>query len=235
MEFVLVRAGSFHMGSPDGEPQREPQERLHEVTITSDFYLGRFEVTQEQWSRVMGDNPSRYQECGQDCPVETVNRLRVEDFLSRLSTETGERLRLPTEAEWEYACRAGSDSAFGVGDAISSELANFDGRTPYPEAESGPYRASPTPVGSFPANDWGLHDMNGNVWEWVADEHCPYPETSVVDPFGSCGVELVVIRGGSWHYGPDSARCGLRYTHRPIDDGPSLGFRVVREEPWEGR
>ncbi len=235
MEFVLVRAGSFQMGSPLEESQREPQELPHRVTITRDFYLGRYEVTQGEWRRVMIDNPSRFPECGEDCPVETVSRLRVEEFLSRLAAATGERLRLPTEAEWEYSCRAGTDTAFGLGDAISSELANFDGRTPYPGATLGPFAAATTRVGSFPANPWGLHDMNGNVWEWSADQHCPYPEAPVEDPVGACGADLVVIRGGSWYYGPDSARCGLRYTHRPVDDGPSLGFRVVREIPPEGR
>ncbi len=181
----------------------------------------------------MGDNPSRYQECGLDCPVETVDYVRIREFLSQLGA-SGERFRLPTEAEWEYACRAGRRTAFGQGPAISSELANFDGRDPHPGAEPGPYRAAPTPVGSFPPNDWGLYDMSGNVWEWCEDEHCPYPDAPVVDPLGSCGAVLRVIRGGSWYYGPDSARCGLRYTHRPVDDGPSLGFRVVREVPRSG-
>ena len=146
----------------------------------------------------------------------------------------GPGFRLPTEAEWEYACRAGRRTAFGTGAAISSELANFDGREPHPGAEPGPYLGRPAPVGSYPPNDWGLYDMNGNVWEWCEDEHCPYPEAPVTDPVGSCGAVLRVIRGGSWYFGPDSARCALRYTHRPVDDGPSLGFRVVREvEPPE--
>ncbi len=235
MEFVLVPAGSFEMGSPAAEPGREEQERLHSVTLSSPFFLGRYEVTQEQWSAVMGDNPSRYLECGGDCPVETVNRVRIEEFLERLSSSSGERLRLPTEAEWEYACRAGNQTAFGIGDAISSASANFDGRTPHPGAPSGPFVASTTPVGMYAPNAWGLYDMNGNVWEWCADEHCPYSEDPAVDPVNECGAELVVIRGGSWYYGADSARCGLRYTHRTVDDGPSLGFRVVREIPQEGR
>jgi len=93
----------------------------------------------------------------------------------------------------------------------------------------GEYRQTPTPVGHFVPNAWGLHDLHGNVWEWVEDEHCPYPEGPSTDPVGQCGAERRVIRGGSWYFNADSARCALRYTHRPQDRGPSLGFRLVRE------
>jgi len=234
MHFVWVPAGSFRMGSPESEPMREAQETQHEVTLDAGFYLGQFEVTQAEWQAVLGENPSLYGECGVNCPVETVSLDRIEVFIDELERMTGERFRLPTEAEWEYACRAGSTSAFGLGEAISSELANFDGGDPYPGAEPGPYLSAPSPVGTFPANAWGLHDMNGNVWEWTADEHCEYPEGPVRDPLARCGRELRVIRGGSWYYGPDSARCALRYTHRPQDDGPSLGLRLVRETAAAG-
>jgi formylglycine-generating enzyme required for sulfatase activity len=229
MEFVLLEPGSFTMGSPLDEPMREAQEVEHEVQLTRPFYLGRFEVTQGEWQAVMGENPSRYLECGPECPVETVNYHDVQAFIAALSELSGESYRLPTEAEWEYACRAGGSTVFGLGDAISSTEANFDGREPYPGAEEGRFHGGTTPAGTFPANKWGLHDLNGNVWEWVEDEHCPYPDEAVVDPLGRCDSELLVIRGGSWYYGPDSARCALRYTHRPVDDGPSLGFRLVRE------
>jgi formylglycine-generating enzyme required for sulfatase activity len=229
MELVLIEPGRFTMGSPEDEPMRESQEVQHEVELTTPFYLGRYEVTQGEWQAVMGDNPSRYNECGADCPVETINYHDVQAFIAALAELSGERFRLPTEAEWEYACRAGNPSTFGVGDSISSSQANFDGRSPYPGADAGPFHSATTPAGSYPPNDWGLFDMNGNVWEWVEDEHCPYPDGPVTDPLATCGAELLVIRGGSWYYGPDSARCALRYTHRPVDDGPSLGFRLVRE------
>ena len=229
MVFVRIKPGSFDMGAPADEPYREAQEVLHRVTLTQFFYIGRFEVTQRQWETVMGENPSQFQNCGSDCPVENVNFFEVAKFVTALEKLSGEKFRLPTEAEWEYACRAGGGSVFGIGERISSAMANFDGSDPFPGADSGPNRARPTPVGSFDGNAWGLHDMNGNVWEWTQDDHCPYSEYPVVDPLARCGTELRVIRGGSWHYGPDSARCGLRYTHRPVDDGPSLGFRLV----WE--
>jgi formylglycine-generating enzyme required for sulfatase activity len=229
MEFIRIEPGSFDMGSPADEPGREDQEVFHRVTLTRSYYMGRFEVTQRQWTAVMGGNPSQFQDCGLDCPVESVSYFEVELFASRFEQLSGERFRLPTEAEWEYACRAGGQSVFGIGEQVSSAAANFDGRDPFPGAVSGPYRASPTPVGSFPGNAWGLNDMNGNVWEWTQDDHCPYSELPVTDPVARCGADLRVIRGGSWYFGPDSARCALRYTHRPVDDGPSLGLRLI----WE--
>ena len=229
MEFVRIEPGSFEMGSPVDEPYREDQEVLHRVTLTRFFYMGRFEVTQGVWETVMGENPSQFRDCGSDCPVENVNLFDIEKFVAALEGLSGEKFRLPTEAEWEYACRAGGRSVFGIGERVSSARANFDGRDPFPGAEPGPYRTRPTPVGSFAENAWGLHDMNGNVWEWTQDDHCPNPEYPVVDPLARCGAEFRVIRGGSWYFGPDSARCALRYIHRPVDDGPSLGFRLV----WE--
>ena len=229
MEFVRIEPGSFWMGSPEDEFGREPQEVLHRVTLTRPFYIGRYEVTQEEWLRVMGRSPSHFDECGPRCPVDTISYLDIEVFIERLVRQGGERLRLPTEAEWEYACRAGSEDPFLTGVTLTTDDANFDGNPPYPGAPAGVNRGEPTPVGSFAANAWGLHDMHGNTWEWVSDEHCAY-SGDVTDPEGVCGGPLKVIRGGSFHYGPDSARCGLRYTHRPQDDGFSLGFRLARDE-----
>jgi len=231
MEFVLLDAGSFTMGSPSTEPMREEQEVLHRVTLTRAFWVGRYEVTQAQWRRVMGSSPGYFTECGQDCPVEDISGYEVLEFLDRLSELEGQSFRLPTEAEWEYACRAGTAGPFSTGDGITTDQANFDGRYPYPWSEKGwgEFRRSPTPVGSFAANPWGLHDLHGNVWEWTADPHCPYPDGPASDPHGTCDNEILVIRGGSWIFGADSMRCALRYTHHPRDRGPSLGLRVVRE------
>jgi len=229
MVFVEVPAGSFEMGSPEGEPLREPGERRHRVELTRPYWIGRTEVTQAQWVEVMGSNPSRFQEGG-DAPVESVNWYEVREFLARLEARApGNRFRLPTEAEWERACRAGSATAFAWGDVLEPDRANFDGADASPLAPRGPVRGRPSPVASFPPNAWGLYDFHGNLWEWCADEPCPYPERGEVDPVRACGSDLKVIRGGSWHFGADSARCALRYTHRPVDRGPSLGFRVVRE------
>jgi sulfatase modifying factor 1 len=225
IELVFLPAGSFLMGSPAEEAGREGQEVLHLVEITRPFYLGRFEVTQKQWQTVMGTQPSHFSACGEDCPVEGVSYSEIQDFLAKLSASSGELFRLPTEAEWEFACRAGTSSPYSSGEKLTLAAANFDARL----EDEGTFRGAPTPVGTFAPNPWGLYDMHGNVWEWCADWHCPYAEENIQDPIGHCDSGLRVIRGGSWYYGSDSARCGLRYTHPPHLSGPSLGFRVVRQ------
>lgn len=228
MQLVRIEAGEFVMGSPASEPMREEQERLHRVHLTHPFELGRYEVTQEQWHRVMGTAPSAHAGCGR-CPVENVSFFEVEEFLRRLDALSPlDGFRLPTEAEWERTCRAGTKTPFATGRTLNTGEANVNGRWPYPGSPRGVYRGTTTPVGTFAPNGWGLFDMHGNVWEWVSDRHCPYPEGPVRDPVGRCDSGLQVIRGGSWAFGADSARCALRYTHRPQDRGPSLGFRVAR-------
>ena len=229
MEMVLIESGAFQMGSPSDEVGHESWEALHEVRLSRSFYIGRYEVTQGQWWRVLGENPSRFRDCGDDCPVEQVDWFDAQRFIGRLNELTGESFRLPTEAEWEYACRAGTDTPFATGENLTTDQANYDGRYPYPGFAEGVYRERPMPVGSFEANAWGLHDFHGNVWEWCQDWMCDYPEGPVIDPLGECESELRVIRGGSWYFNADSARCGVRYTHAPGDLGPSLGLRLVRE------
>ena len=228
MEFVLIRPGTFQMGTPPEEAQREAQEVPHAVRLTKAFYMGRHEVTQAQWMKVMGTNPSHFQSCGPACPVEQVTFFDVEEFIRRLNAASGPGFRLPTEAEWEYACRAGSSEPFGRTASLSSRDSNINGNYPY-NAPQGTFRQSPTTVGTFPSNAWGLFDMSGNVWEWVQDRHCPYGQGPVTDPIGQCESPHRVIRGGSWLFDGASARCGLRYTHRPQDKGYSLGVRLVRD------
>lgn len=223
MEFVTIPAGSFLMGSPKTEKNREAQEVQHEVTLTRDFSLGVYEVTQGQWRRVMGANPSHFADRGDDFPVESVNFLEIAEFIRRMNAGSTSRVfRLPTEAEWEYACRAGTATAFATGDALLPSQANF-------LAAPGGAERGTTRVGSFAPNAWGLHDMHGNVWEWTADDYCPYPEGPVSDRTPRCDSGLKVIRGGSWYFGADSARCALRYTHPPKERGFSLGFRLAAD------
>jgi formylglycine-generating enzyme required for sulfatase activity len=206
MKFVHIPAGTFTMGSPLTEPSRQKDETPHRVTITRAFYMSATEVTQRQWQTVMGSNPSHFR--NPDAPVERVTWNEIREFLRRIDA------RLPTEAEWEYACRAGTTTAYSTGATLRD--ANYDGQ-------------STMPVASFAPNAWGLYDMHGNVWEWCADEHCPYPDGDARDPFNRCGSPYKVIRGGSWHFGADSARSALRYTHEPHLRGFSIGFRVVRD------
>jgi formylglycine-generating enzyme required for sulfatase activity len=231
MEFVLVPAGEFIMGLNRGPSDVRPAPS-HRVRLSQPFYLGRFEVTQSQWSQVMGANPSQLLECGPDCPVESVSWNDVTLFLERLSALTpGERFRLPTEAEWEYACRSGTEYRHGSADTLSPESANYDSRIPFAGAQDTVFLGSTTPVGSYPPNRFGLHDMLGNVWEWTADEYCPYGDSPSVDPAGHCGTDTIPIRGGSWYFSANAARCGRRFTHAREDSGFSLGFRIVREPP----
>jgi formylglycine-generating enzyme required for sulfatase activity len=229
MPFVRIEAGPFVMGTPPSEPQREAQEVQHRVTIAKPFYLAIHEVTQAEWTRVMGVNPSHFQKCGGSCPVENVSYLDVIEFVRALDARSAWKgFRLPTEAEWEYACRAGGTKAFGASDVLTTSDANFDGDFPYAGASKGPKRASPLPVGSFHPNAWGVFDMSGNVWEWTSDDYARYPGAVAPDnPAFAAGRK--VIRGGSWLFGADSARCGLRYTHRPQDRGPSLGVRLAHD------
>jgi formylglycine-generating enzyme required for sulfatase activity len=231
MQFEHIPAGTFVMGSPLTEVGHREDERPHTVTLSRPFYLGTFEVTQRQWVAIMGTNPSHFKDGGLDLPVESINWYEAQRFLQRLSQRGGKHFRLPTEAEWEYACRAGTRTAYAVGDTLSTTDANYDGRYPLPAQAPGVYRASPVKVGSLRANQWRLYDMHGNVWEWCEDDYCAYASGPLTDPIGVCKSGRKVIRGGSWYFNADSERSALRYTHRPQDRGFSLGFRVVMDVP----
>lgn len=208
MHFVAIPAGTFTMGS-----SQRADERPHRVMLSA-FAISDTEVTQEQWRVVMGTAPSHFR--GANLPVESVTWNEVQEFLRRLNAMDRGTYRLPTEAEWEYACRAGTTTEYAFGDLLTTQQASFDAR-------------HPLPVKSFVPNAWGLYAMHGNVWEWCADEYCPYPEGPVTNPVQRCGSKFKVIRGGSWYFGADSARSALRYTHEPHLRGFSIGFRVVRE------
>lgn len=225
--FVHISPATFQVGTPATEAGREAQEVRHEVRLTRPYYLAKHEVTQAVWVEIMGANPSQFNDCP-TCPVERVSLTDVEAFLARLNARSGSGFRLPTEAEWEVACRCRGSAPFGQASSLGSLDANIDGNYPY-DAPKGPARGRTTPAGSFPPNRWGLFDMSGNVWEWTSDWHCLYPEGTVTDPAGTCSSEYRVIRGGSWKFDGNSARCGLRYTHRPQDSGYSLGFRLAKD------
>jgi formylglycine-generating enzyme required for sulfatase activity len=204
----------------------------HEIRLRRGFYLAVYEVTQRQYQRVMGNNPSHNQE-SPDHPVEEVTADEACAFCKTLSevaeeTQAGRVYRLPTEAEWEYACRAGTTTAFHGGDSLSSKQANFNGQRPFGEAEKGQNIGRTVKVGSYPANAWGLHDMHGNLWEWCLDGPRAYTSGPVADPQGpeDAGSPRV-LRGGSYLDDASSCRCAFRNRREPSIRGSNVGFRVV--------
>lgn len=226
MGFVYLPPGRFRMGSPENEPGRREDETPHEVRLTRGFWIGSREVSQGEWDLVMGpgephpDKPSPFRAGDPRCPVLSVSYFDIQRFLARLAARSpGSRFRLPTEAEWEYACRAGTDSAFASGRALGAAQADI-------EAPGAPGR--PLPAGSYAPNAWGLFDMHGNAWEWTSDWYGPYAPGPATDPQGPASGTLKVIRGGSWAFDAANARSASRYTHPPQEWGYSLGFRVVR-------
>lgn len=245
MKLVHIPAGTFMMGSPRSEPERTPNEVLHEVTITRPFYMGVYEVTQAQYTEVMRnteDFRNRAVFGGPGRPMENVEWQKATEFCKLLSarpaeSRTGRRYRLPTEAEWEYACRAGNKTAFHTGDSLSSRQANFNGKYPYADAEAGPYLRRTAPVGSYEPNAFGLDDMHGNVAEWCADfydpdyyENCP-GEDPLGPPFGvvpsGFGGFHMVVRGGCWVDEARGCRSAYRFRAMPATQYRTIGFRVV--------
>ncbi len=221
MSFAWVPPGSFLMGSPLEEPERRDDETYHAVTIGRGFWLGAHPVTQAQWREILGDNPSRFG--GDDRPVECVSWDDCRRFCERLAERDGKAYRLPTEAEWEYACRAGSAAAFHFGAGLSSGEANFDGRA---ARDGGAFRAETTAAGALRRNAWGLCDMHGNVWEWCADWYGEYPWTHTTDPAGPASGEARVLRGGSWFSPPWYCRSACRYWAEPALRSGHVGCRV---------
>ena len=217
------------MGSPSNEPERVDNERQHRVTISKPFYLQTTEVTQGQWREVMGNNPSYFKNCGDDCPVEQVSWNDVREFIRKLNQREGaNKYRLPTEAEWEYACRAGTDTPFYFGDCLSTDQANYNGNYPMPGCAKGEYRKTPVPVGSFSPNAWGLYDMHGNVWEWCQDWYGNYPSGHVTDQTGPSSGSARVGRGGSFSSRAGYCRSANRGILPPGRGGLLLGFRLAR-------
>ena len=237
---VSIPGGTFMMGSAEDEPDRQENEIQHEVSVPP-FFLGRYPITQAQW-RVVADlpqvnrelkaEPSRFK--GENLPVEQVSWYEAVEFCDRLAAQTGHPYRLPSEAEWEYACRAGTTTPFHFGRTLTTEVANYYGESTYADGPKGEYRETTTPVDHFEiANAFGLSDMHGNVWEWCQDHYDSYDKTPID---GSVWVTSDdekgrVLRGGSWGFNPRYCRSAYRSYLTPDFRGDSFGFRVSCSAP----
>jgi formylglycine-generating enzyme required for sulfatase activity len=227
MNFVYIAPGTFTMGSPTDEPGRDNDETQHQVTLTKGYYMQTTEVTQGQWEAVMGSNPSYFKSCGSDCPVEKVSWDDAQSFITQLNQLGEGTYMLPTEAQWEYAARAGSTTAFANGaitetgggydpnlDAMGWYTYNADSKT-HPVAQKAP-------------NAWGIYDMHGNVWDWCQDRYSSYTSGSVTDPAGpSSGWPIRLIRGGGWNSYAKDCRLAVRYNDPSEYSRDSVGFRLV--------
>jgi formylglycine-generating enzyme required for sulfatase activity len=225
MKFVWIKPGSFMMGSPKDEKERIANETQHKVTLTKGFYMGVYTVTQEQWQEVMGKNPSHFKG-EKNLPVESVSWNDCQDFIKKLREKDKKAYRLLSESEWEYSCRAGTTTPFHFGTTISTDQANYYGEYTYGIGKKGVFRGKTTPVGTFPANTWGLHDMHGNLWQWCEDWYGEYPQRDVVDPQGPEKGKIRVLRGGSWLRYPGHCRSAFRYGYGPGSRNYDCGVRV---------
>jgi len=234
LDMVAIRGGTFVMGSPPSEAGHSANEGpQHEVAVPS-FAISRYLVTQAQYVALVGHNPSQSQV--DNNPVECVNWFDARAFCQRLSDLTGRHYRLPREAEWEYACRAGTATAFAYGPTLTDQLANVYAEIPYAAAAPGRHRDGPTTAGMYPANAFGLHDMHGNLFEWCEDLlHTDYADAppDAVPWTGGAGVwpDYYVLRGASWVSPPYRARSAVRCGSVPIYKSIAIGFRVVCPSP----
>ncbi|MCP5160745.1 MAG: SUMF1/EgtB/PvdO family nonheme iron enzyme [Hahellaceae bacterium] len=225
LEFVTIPAGSFMMGSDDGDNDEKP---VRKVQVPS-FKLMKYEVTQGQWQAVMGSNPSYFSSCGQNCPVENVSWNNVQQFIHKLNQQTGLTFRLPSEAEWEYAARAGTTTAFSFGDQITTEQANFKGNYTYNGSQKGVYLGKTVRVDSFQPNNWGLYNMHGNVSELTEDCWNYFNKDYINSRARSDGdCSLRVLRGGSWANEPRYLRSASRNSFFIGFRDYFAGFRLVQ-------
>ena len=234
LPLVRIPAGEFVMGSPDAEQGRSSDEGPQHRVRLREFWMGQTPITQAQWRAVMGTNPSEFKDQldSDQRPVERVNWREAMAFCRQLADRTGRDYTLPSEAQWEYACRAGTTSPFAFGGTITPELANYDGNYTYAGSPKGVCCEQTTAVGAFPANAWGLQDMHGNVWEWCLDHwHGSYASppgdgSAWVDSEDKNNAKRL-LRGGSWIYIPGNCRSAYRFHARPDGANDSVGFRVV--------
>jgi formylglycine-generating enzyme required for sulfatase activity len=230
IEMVVIPAGSFVMGSPEGAGETNEHPR-HRVTVQR-FYIGKYEITQAQYRAVMGIKESAFK--GDNLPIELVSWDEAKEFCRKLSLMTGRGYRLPSEAEWEYACRAGTSTAFAFGDSLSSDQANFNGKHPFGEAADGIYRRKTVAVGSFEPNRWGLYDMHGNVSEWCEDWYHEnyYGAPADGTPWITGGEKRQrVTRGGSWYVEAKNLRSAARDLSTPYLLFTHFGFRIAMAAP----
>ena len=225
-QFRWCEPGTFLMGSPEDEPERFNEETLHEVTFSKGFWIADTTVTQGLWETVMDENPSDFK--GESRPVETVSWDDTQMFIGALNRMKPElKLCLPTEAQWEYACRAGSTTPFCWGEQINSKLVNFDGTKPYNFGRESDSWKSTVDVKSFHQNNWGLWQMHGNVWEWCEDWHGDYQAEQAIDPEGPETGDYRVLRGGSWFNFAGGSRSAARDSYDPDYRYRDFGFRLA--------
>ena len=222
---AFVPPCTFRMGGSVDDDEKP----IHRVTFTSGWFMGVYPVTQAQWKAVMGTEPSHFK--GPNKPVEQVSYSDCQKFCTKLTKSQKGRatVRLPTEAEWECACRAGTTTHYHFGDVINTDLANYNGEHTWNGSPKGKNRQTTTDLGSFPANPWGLFDMHGNVWEWCADWYGPYPGDDQTDPCVNkkqSNNSWFVLRGGSWYGSPAGCRAAYRYRSEPASRFDYYGFRV---------
>ena len=236
LELVLIPAGKFMMGSPENEKYRQANEGpQHEVTISKAFYMAKNLVTQEQYQKVMGVNPSNFR--GAQNPVEVVGWEDAQGFGKKLSATPGKTVRLPTEAEWEYACRAGSTTAFSFGDD-DKDLGDYAWYGSKPDVKGCPpgnSNSTSHPVGQKKPNSWGVYDMHSNVWEWCQDWYGKYLPDAATDPQGPAQGTERTVRGGSWYGNSGNCRSAYRLRYAPTRRGGNVGFRVVVEAGATGK
>lgn len=232
LPLVYIPAGSFNMGSPVSEAGRQGHEEPQRQITVSAFWMGRYAVTQAQYKAIMGENPSHFNQPNR--PVEQVSWHQAAKFCKKLSKRTGLHYRLPSEAEWEYACRAGTKTPFHFGPTLTVELANYNGEYTYGIGPWGEYRQETVKVGQFFPNSFGLYDMHGNIREWCADPWCDTyqsPPTDKQDWAQAVEADRYVLRGGSWNYIPGLCRSSYRDWGQPVLTSNDVGFRVVCDSP----
>ncbi|WP_339460710.1 bifunctional serine/threonine-protein kinase/formylglycine-generating enzyme family protein [Nodularia spumigena] len=228
LEMVQIPGGTFTMGSPPEEAARDDDEGPQRQVRVPGFFMGKYAVTQAQYQAIMGTNPANFK--GEKRPVETVSWDEAVEFCEKLSQKTGKTYRLPSEAEWEYACRAGTTTPFYFGETITTDLVNYDGNFPYASAPKGEYREQTTNVGNFPPNSFGLYDMHGNIWEWCQDIYNSSYQGAPIDGtpwLNGSDNNTKLLRGGGWISNAWTCRSADRAWYARADRYGLVGFRVV--------